>query len=158
VALPWLRRFDWPAVAFVPTDFIGRASTFDPDEPLEPLIGWDDLRALEHAGVSVQSHGATHRAWSSLGGEAQEAELGRSRAALETALGTRVDLLAFPYGDAGSDRGAVRARVTAAGYRAAFLYGGGAVALPADPYAVPRIAVGPDTDLRAALEVGEVVA
>jgi hypothetical protein len=32
------------------------------------------------------------------------------------------------------------------------------VALPADPYAVPRIAVGPDTDLRAALEVGEVVA
>lgn len=43
------------------------------------------------------------------------------------------------------------------GYRAAFLYKGGPVSLPAaDPYRLTRLAMGPDTDLRAELEgVGE---
>src|SRR5687768_11756125 len=37
VALPWLRRFGYPAVMFVPVDFVGRESTFDEAEPIEPL-------------------------------------------------------------------------------------------------------------------------
>src|SRR5262245_33451802 len=36
VALPWLRRFGYPAVAFVPTQFVGGFNTFDDAEPVEP--------------------------------------------------------------------------------------------------------------------------
>src|SRR5215204_7685155 len=61
VALPWLLRFEYPAVFFVPTDFIGGRNTFDPAGPEEAICDWDDLCELERRGVSVQSHAASHR-------------------------------------------------------------------------------------------------
>jgi peptidoglycan/xylan/chitin deacetylase (PgdA/CDA1 family) len=61
VAVPLLLQFRYPAVFFVPTDFIGERNTFDAAEPEEALCDWDDLVELERHGVSVQSHGASHR-------------------------------------------------------------------------------------------------
>ena len=66
VALPWLLRFGFPAVLFVPTDFIGGRNIFDAAEPEEDLCDWDDLVGLERRGVAVQSHGASHRSFSEL--------------------------------------------------------------------------------------------
>jgi hypothetical protein len=46
-------------VVFVPTDHVGGFNAFDygrTDEPLEKLCGWSELKRLESAGVSVQSH------------------------------------------------------------------------------------------------------
>jgi len=50
-----LRRFGYPAVLFVPTDFIGGRNWLDvdTDEPEEDLCSWDDLRELERSGFSV---------------------------------------------------------------------------------------------------------
>src|SRR5687768_6961666 len=67
VALPVLRRFELPAVIFVPTQFIGGYNSFDADiqyEPHEPICDWDELRELERNGISVQSHGVSHRRFS----------------------------------------------------------------------------------------------
>ena len=79
----------------------------------------------------------------------------RSKAVLEAGLNKRVEAFAYPYGDCGvnaQDLGAVFAR---AGYRAACLYGGGPNPVPgASPYLLTRIAMGPDTDLDAALGRG----
>ena len=161
VALPLLRRFGYPAVLFVPTDFIGGRNTFDAAEPEEALCDWDDLVELERRGVSVQSHGASHRPLSDLTPAAQEEELRRSKTTLEAGLGKRVEVFSYPYGDDGvssypyGDDGAssqvlrgVRETLKRAGYRAACLYGGGPTSLPAaDPYRLTRLAVGPDTDL-----------
>ena len=62
VALPILKRFDAPAVMFVPTDYIGRRNTFDAGvEPDEAICDWEDLRALADQGVSIQSHASSHR-------------------------------------------------------------------------------------------------
>jgi hypothetical protein len=67
---------------------------------------------------------------------------------LESTTGTNVDLFAFPYGDGGTDAAAMAAAVEGAGYRAAFAYGGGPADLAtADRYYLPRLAMGPDTDL-----------
>jgi peptidoglycan/xylan/chitin deacetylase (PgdA/CDA1 family) len=151
VALPALRRLRLPAVVFTPSAYVGGWSTFDASEPIEPLCDWSDLRALAAAGISVQSHGATHRAFSGLDAAQQERELCTSRQVLEQGLGRRVKAFAFPYGDPGPDPATVRIRLQRAGYRAAFGYGGGPVRLPADRYALPRIAMGPDTDLALAL-------
>ena len=58
VALPCLLRFGYPAVHFVPTDFIGGRNRFDGGaEPEEPICDWDELRELERQGVSVQRTG-----------------------------------------------------------------------------------------------------
>jgi peptidoglycan/xylan/chitin deacetylase (PgdA/CDA1 family) len=153
VALPWLVRFAYPAVIFVPTDFIGGHNTFDAGiEPDEAICGWDDLRALTRHAVSVQSHGASHRAFATLDPAEQAEELVRSKAVLEAGLGSSVELFSYPYGDTGTDPAAVRTALRQAGYRAAFLYGGGLNATPIDdPYGLARIAMGPDTDLAAVL-------
>jgi peptidoglycan/xylan/chitin deacetylase (PgdA/CDA1 family) len=149
VALPWLVRFGYPAVLFVPTDFVGRTNLFDLEsEPEEPLCDWDDLRELVRHGVAVESHGASHRTFSELTPSERAAELEGSKAALEAELDRPVQLFAYPYGD---DAGAAP-QVHEAGYRAAFGYGGRTISLPpADAYRLERLAMGPDTDLRTAL-------
>jgi peptidoglycan/xylan/chitin deacetylase (PgdA/CDA1 family) len=151
VALPWLERFDAPAVLFVPVDHVGGRNTFDSGiEPDEEICDWNDLGVLAAAGVTIQSHAASHTHLSELSPEIRAAELLRSKAVLEERLGEAVETIAFPYGDPGPDGGM---QLAACGYRAAFLYGGGPLPLPAaDPYRLPRIAMGPDTNLTAELK------
>ena len=148
-ALPVLRHTGFPAVMFVPTDFVGGTNEFDRDvEPEEPICGWEELRELERSGVSVQSHGATHRGFAELSQQDRHEELRRSKAQLEERLGKRVDLFSFPYGDDGDDPTAAARSLAAAGYRAACLYGGGVNVLPVpSPYRLERVAMGPDSNL-----------
>jgi peptidoglycan/xylan/chitin deacetylase (PgdA/CDA1 family) len=152
IALPWLRRFGFPGVLFMPTRFIGRTNSFDSaTEPREMMCDWGDLRELERHGVSVQSHGVSHRFFPDLSAAEQQAEVLRSKQVLEKGLGKPVEVFAFPYGAAGrtpEQRGRLRGMLKSAGYRAAFLYGGSAKRLPIlNPYRLPRLAMGPDTRL-----------
>jgi len=148
-ALECLDRLRLPAVVFAPTDFVGGWNRFDHDtEPREEICEWATLLELARHGVSIQSHGVTHRALSTLPLSEQEREAAASRHLLEKQLGSPVRLFAYPYGDPGDEQrlpGVLRR----AGYEAAFGYGGGALRLPADnPYMLPRLAMGPDTDVR----------
>jgi peptidoglycan/xylan/chitin deacetylase (PgdA/CDA1 family) len=153
-AVPHLRRFGYPAVLFVPSDFIGRHNEFDAGvEPDEPICDWNDLRDLERQGISIQSHGASHRRFSQLAPSELEQDLFLSKAALEEGLGRPVETIAYPYGDGGTDPQSTQKALERAGYRAACLYGGGPQALPiTNPYFLSRLPMGPDTDLNAALE------
>ena len=155
VAMPILQRFAVPAIVFMPTAFIGGMNTFDAgNEPDEPMAGWDDLRALEQGGVSVQSHGVSHPSFSKLTPAQMEEELRASKFALEAGLDKPVKVFAFPYGDGGANPELTMELFRKTGYAAACLYGGGPVLLPAhDPYRLTRLAMGPDTDLGAGLRV-----
>ena len=151
VTLPLLRRFDAPAVLFVPTDYVGGRNTFDAGvEPDEAICDWNDLRELARGGVSIQSHAASHRRFSELSKQEREQEIVRSKATLEEHMNTACDVIAFPYGDPGPSEGPCA--LASAGYTAAFLYGGSPVRLPVvDRYRVQRVAMGPDTDLHVEL-------
>lgn len=153
LALPLLERFGYPAVLFVPTDFVGRTNLFDLEsEPEEPLCDWDELRELVRRGVAVQSHGASHRAFSKLTPAECVLELERSKAALEAELEQSVELFSYPYGDDAGLPPDLREALVRTGYRAALGYKGGAVSIPPpNPYRLERLAMGPDTDLTAAL-------
>jgi len=155
-ALPPLQRFGFPSVLFVPTDWVGRTNHFDRGvEPEEPICTWDELRRLRRLGVAVESHGASHRAFSRLSPDERRDELTRSKRALEEGVGAPVSLFAFPYGDPGPDAAATAALLAGAGYRAAFRYPGGPLRLPDAPrFALARVAMGPDTDLARELEDG----
>jgi peptidoglycan/xylan/chitin deacetylase (PgdA/CDA1 family) len=154
VALPRLQRFGYPAVAFAPTDFIGGYNTYDMRyAPQEPLCSWQDLGELQAAGVSIQSHSATHRGFSWLDASERERELLRSKQALEEILATRVEVFAFPYGDDKVDPAELEALFRRTGYRAACLFGGGANRLPiGDPYRLQRIAIESTSSLPLLLE------
>ncbi len=153
VTLPLLRRRGYPAVLFVPTDYIGGSNTFDGgSEPDEPICDWEDLRELQRCGVSVQSHSVSHPLFSLLSPQEIARELRESKEVLESGMDRLVELFAYPYGDPGRDPPAVAEELRASGYRAAFLYGGGPNNTPfPDPYGMTRLAMGPDTDLAAAL-------
>jgi peptidoglycan/xylan/chitin deacetylase (PgdA/CDA1 family) len=152
-----LQAFGYPAVIFVPTAFIGGTNGWDDGiEPAEPICDWADLGELERSSIAVQSHGASHRAFSTLGPEELEAELNGSRACLEAGLNRPVELFSFPYGDEGGEPQATAAALARAGYRAACRYGGAGAGLNrlpgAEPFRLRRISMGPETDLARRLE------
>lgn len=111
-------------------------------------MGWDELRALVEQGVEIGSHTMTHAHLTGLSDRELERELRESRDRLESELGCRCPLLAYPYGE---HDGRVRAAARAAGYDAAF-------GLPGqerfrDAYQLPRIGIyRKDGVLRAALK------
>jgi peptidoglycan/xylan/chitin deacetylase (PgdA/CDA1 family) len=154
LVLPLLRRFDYPAVLFVPTDFVGRSNEFDAGiEPLEPICDWADLRELGRRGISVQSHGVSHRRLSGLSWVEVREEMVRSKRELEAGLDRPVEAIAYPYGDPGDHAEELDCLLEANGYRAGFLYGGGTLEVEgADRFRLTRLAMGPDSDLGALLD------
>ena len=153
VALPWLRRFGFPAVSFVPTAFIGGVNAFDKGvEPEERICDWDALRELEANGVAIQSHGVSHTRFSELRIEKQEKEIRQSKTILEAELGRPVTIFSYPYGDCGADATALHRIMQGSGYQAACLFDNGPNRMPIEnPYLLNRVAVGPDTNLDAEL-------
>lgn len=153
-ALPILEEFKYPGVIFVPTQYVGRLNIFDLGvEPEEQICTWTELRELQERGVSVHAHSVTHSRLSTLDPATMQNELVGSRLALEEGLGGKVTLFAYPYGDAEHPL-LTPELMTACGYSAAFLYGGSPFRLTDpefDRFRIPRLALGPDTDLLAAL-------
>jgi peptidoglycan/xylan/chitin deacetylase (PgdA/CDA1 family) len=158
IAAPILHKFGYPAVVFVPTEFVGGCNSFDTDiqyEPHEATCGWDELSDLERKGISVQSHGVSHRHFSKLSRNEQEYELVASKEVIESRLGKCVELFSFPYGDYGGGSQVSGDMLARCGYRGACLYGGGPMQPPLnDRFRLERVAVGPDTDLASELRKG----
>jgi peptidoglycan/xylan/chitin deacetylase (PgdA/CDA1 family) len=155
-ALRVLRQFDYPAVFFVPTDYVGDINRYDANtrEPPEALCDWDELRELERQRVSIQSHSASHPAFSELSAAQQEGELLRSKRILEEKLDKAVEIFAFPYGDGGKDPQAMGQLLRKTGYRAACLYDGGLNPFPiSDAFRLHRLYLGPETDLKVEMAV-----
>ena len=154
VAQPVMQRMGVPGVVFVPTHYIGGMNIWDSGgpEPDEEICSWDELLQLEKNSIMIESHSLSHPSFSNLTPEEHEIELLQSRLILEQHLKRPVQFFAYPYGDSGSDFALSESLLKKTGYRAACLYGGGAVTLPgADRYRLERLAMGPDSDLRAML-------
>jgi peptidoglycan/xylan/chitin deacetylase (PgdA/CDA1 family) len=154
-ALPILSRFQYPAIVFVPTDFIGGLNAFDAGiEPIEPVCSWSELLELETHGISIQSHANSHRHFSALDLMQQQKELTESKMILQKRLKNSVEVFAYPYGDSGTQFSGTRKALIQTGYSAAFLYGGGVCTWPTDdPFLLPRVAMGPDTELQVELSL-----
>ena len=155
IALPILRKYNYPAVMFVPTAFVGGYNAFDADifyEPEENICTWEELIELERSGISIQSHGVNHPHFSDISNEELKKEIAASREILEQKLNKKIEAFAFPYGDNG-EVNRTDSILQQSGYKAAFLYSGGLIKLNGiKPYQINRIPVGPDTDLKTQLE------
>ena len=149
-AAPVLKTFGYPAIVFMPTTFAGRGSEWDANspEPVEPICSWDQLRALEAGGLSIQSHSASHRSFSQIQLSEIDREARDSKATIERELGKPVTLLAYPFDDAGCHPESTAAALHRSGYRAAMHYVGGAMSWPVENcFHLTRIPIWPDSDL-----------
>ena len=106
-------------------------------------LGADDLRTLP-PGVSVGSHGVTHRTLAGLDAEDLSAELTRSKEALEAATGRTVESFAYPVGRPQDVPADAEAALAAAQYAMAFtmIAGRNVLGSPGARYRLRRISAG----------------
>jgi peptidoglycan/xylan/chitin deacetylase (PgdA/CDA1 family) len=132
-ALPILAENAIPAVAFVSAGLTAmKRRGVRGDAVPEDYLDWDDLEALVAAGVSVQSHGWSHRSLGRLPREEAQQELSRSRETLQSRLGTHVAAFAYPFGTRADFNSEIAVAVRETGYRLAFTSQHGPIR-PGDP-------------------------
>jgi peptidoglycan/xylan/chitin deacetylase (PgdA/CDA1 family) len=108
-ALPFLAQHGFKATYFVTPGLIGTATKF---------LGWDDLKALQAAGHSVQSHGWSHKFLTFCSEAELTHELRASKQSLEDNLGSTVEEISVPGGR--WNRRVLQA-CAAAGYRRVYI-------------------------------------
>jgi glycosyltransferase involved in cell wall biosynthesis/peptidoglycan/xylan/chitin deacetylase (PgdA/CDA1 family) len=137
---PLLTSRGVPAVAFAITERIGGNNDWDGPRranPL-PLLDEEGLRSLAGAGVTIGSHGATHRRLTELDPAELEAEVAGSKAHLRSIGLAEPVAFSYPYGVWSPE---VAAAVKDAGYELAFTVRPGAANAAESPYALPRVEV-----------------
>ncbi len=107
-----------------------------PDADEDRFLDVAELKALERNRIKIESHTVNHSYLPDLDEAAARRELAESRSLLEQALGSPVDLLAYPYGGYNSQ---IQALSRKAGYRAALGAERGLLRPDTDLFAIPRI-------------------
>ena len=134
---PILHRYGVPAVAYVTTSLLG---TSNADAP-ERYMSWEEAGKLPELGVTVGSHGHTHRSLGLMSPTEAREEGARSRELLRSRLGIPADSFAYPYGMRPDHSPATAAALREVGYRSVFVAMHGAIGTDSDPHVLPRIKV-----------------
>lgn len=98
----WMKKLDFPRRARVEAMLKHAIAAFVPSEPDREafdLAGWDELRQLDPAIVTVGSHTMTHPILPSLSDGEIEAELRDSRRMIEAKLAGPAEFFSYPNGD-----------------------------------------------------------
>lgn len=138
-AAPVLRRYRIPAVAFITTQAIG-----DPDAGKgagEAFLTWEQVAALSAAGVTIGSHGHTHRSMAKLSLDEVRVEGLQSRQLIEAHLGKGVTSFAYPYGMRNDESPATARILAECGYSTIFISQHGTIDQGVNPLRLPRIKV-----------------
>jgi peptidoglycan/xylan/chitin deacetylase (PgdA/CDA1 family) len=138
IALPILQRHGFTATVFLVAGRVGQTNAWDADELQEPLLGEDDIRAMQAVGTDFQSHTMNHSRLTRLSPSETLAELRASRERLTELVGRPVSVLSYPYGAYDED---IRRLARAADYRAAVTVRRRINADGTDPFALARIPV-----------------
>ncbi len=117
--------------------------------PNDLMMRSEQVLALHRAGMQVGAHTVSHPILARLGDEAARQEITRSKAALESLLGSAVRLFAYPNGKPGADYGpAAVAMARQAGFDAAVSTSWGAASAGSDLFQLPRFTPWHHTRLR----------
>jgi peptidoglycan/xylan/chitin deacetylase (PgdA/CDA1 family) len=143
-ALPILKHYNIPSVAFVTTGNIGLRSNQlnrQGEEPKEDYLDWNGLRKLCDSRVDIGSHALTHRSLGKMTIYEAENEVCESRRELEQNLGISVSSFAYPYGTLADFNSSVADTLRRSGYRTAFTSQHGVLHRDLDMMLLPRIKV-----------------
>jgi poly-beta-1,6-N-acetyl-D-glucosamine N-deacetylase len=137
VAMPILRRFDFPVTLFVNTDAVASPGYLD----------WQQLQQLQSEGVEIGNHSASHDylvemrpgedfpAWRNR----VRSDIRRAQMALETHLDKVARIFAYPYGEYVPELFDI---VKELGFEAAFAQQSGVISLSQNPFYLPRFPMG----------------
>jgi peptidoglycan/xylan/chitin deacetylase (PgdA/CDA1 family) len=145
-AWPILRERGFPAAVFVVPGLIEGKISLEryrgrPGEHVP--LDWASLGELMRAGVTVGSHGLTHRELTALTEKEAKEEIEESARIIGEKLGTRPAWFAYPRG---RNHPLHRRLAESAGYRGAVTVAPGACRPSGDPFALPRTEISADDD------------
>jgi len=107
--------------------------------PRHLMMRGEQVRALHGAGMGIGAHTVTHPILAGVGDAEAREEIGASREHLESLVGERVRLFAYPNGNPARDYTAAQARlVRSLGFDAAMSTAWGVGTRRCDPYQLPR--------------------
>jgi peptidoglycan/xylan/chitin deacetylase (PgdA/CDA1 family) len=148
-AAPILRRFEYPAVLFVPIGYVAESRPLPHDEHLATqglrnrTVDWDQLLELEGMGVRVESHGIGHRPLVDLELDEATREITLSKLRLEERLGRPVRAFAYVKGSEAHYGPVHLSLLRQTGYELAFTSVSGANGPRTDPLQLHRYNVEP---------------
>lgn len=127
-SLPWIEI----------EDILSKARNLLPevDNDSDKFMNWDQVRELHRSGVTLFSHGCSHRTMTSLDSKKLSRELMISRQRLEEEVGVSTDTLAYPNGNHNDN---VITAATAHDYNIAFTTEPGIVRPGDNPMKLKRI-------------------
>lgn len=112
------------------------------DQLRDRMLSWEQIRAMDSAGISFGSHTISHPVVSRLTQTELERELVESKRMIEHRVGHAVDSFAFPFGKR-EDYGALpRQLLLSAGYQSAVTTEWGINTSRSDPLELNRVSVG----------------
>lgn len=143
-ALPILKQYSIPAVAFITTSNIDSHSQNNyskSNETIEPYLTWKEVEALAEAGIAIGSHALTHRSLGKMSLDEAYQEAVMSRESIEKNLGINVTAFAYPFGTFPDFNNSTSLILKESGYKLAFTSQHGAIVPKLDPLTLPRIKV-----------------
>ncbi len=144
-AFPLLNRLGFKATVFVLSDFSIRNNDWDlgehTTETAHPLMTQEELKQSLLLGISIGSHGRTHRALLSLTDQEAFQEIANSKQELEQNLQTKINVFAYPYGKFNTRH---EEQVFTAGYQFGVATDSGGLRLEDNPFAIFRVNIFPD--------------
>jgi len=87
-AFPLLQRYSFSGTFFIVTDYVGRG----------PYLSWEEVKAMQDGGMSIQSHGRTHVDLSKLSSQGIADQAEGAAQAIEAHTGRRPRYYAYPSG------------------------------------------------------------
>ncbi|HLK55772.1 MAG TPA: polysaccharide deacetylase family protein [Chthonomonadaceae bacterium] len=139
-AAPILAEFGFPATVFVVSSQAGGSNAWDGPEghPVLPLMGWQELRALQARGWEMAGHTRAHPHLNTLSDAEAAEEIREGKAEAEAALGCALQTFCYPFGHYDARTPAL---VRAAGFTGACTTRSGMARSDHDPFLLPRIKV-----------------
>jgi peptidoglycan/xylan/chitin deacetylase (PgdA/CDA1 family) len=138
-AMPVLRYYGFSATVFLVAERIGGVANWDSAYgEAAPLLSWQEVHALQDAGIELGCHSAMHWPMTGMSFAELTEDTARSRAILEEGLGVTINSLAYPYG---AENEFVRRTVADLGFQAAVTCNPGISRLGDDPLRLRRIEV-----------------
>jgi peptidoglycan/xylan/chitin deacetylase (PgdA/CDA1 family) len=97
-AVPILKKNNFTASIFIPTELIGSTSQWDSFNKNKPLLDWQELKEVARLGYDIGSHSKTHPDLTMLTNEQLQDELSQSKQMLENELHITIPSFSYPFG------------------------------------------------------------
>jgi len=147
-AFPILKKYGFTAAVFIVTDYIGKTNDFDAVKKLQPvnqLLGWNEIDQMSDYGITIGAHTLNHISLTDITLPEARYEIENCKLVLEEHLKTTVETFAYPYGHHNSQLEEI---VRESGYTIAVTTDQGLVTPESDPYAIKRVRIRGDCNLR----------